>query len=437
MKRWMFRLPAVLFAAAACLMPFQAAGSATKIVFASGPDESGAVQRLLDGFNEAHRGSIEVTWRQMDQDTHHAALAKELGSGSSNIDLLASDVVWTAEFAKKRWVEDVTKRFYRAYERDAFLEPALGSATYRLRIWGVPWYTDAGFLFYRKDMLEKSGFSAPPRTWDELARMAKKVKTDSGTPHGFVFQGAEYEGGTVNAAELIWSAGGEIMKGKVTVTGAVLPGVAETDAVLVGSEAAARGLEIGRKLIADGTSPEAVTSFRELEALDAFAKGEAVFLRSWPYVYAALQKAGLTIDQIGVAPLPAASDGGRSASCLGGWNLMINARSSKSERNAAWKLVRYLTDSVQQTAQARGAGLLPVLRALYDDAELAKDVPLIGVGKTVLTSQLHARPMSPFYTDMSAQIARVFHRTLKGELTGAEAAQILDAELRAIVRRNR
>jgi multiple sugar transport system substrate-binding protein len=292
-------------------------------------------------------------------------------------------------------------------------------------------------LFYRKDKLAQSGFKSPPATWEELARMARKVMQDTGTRHGFVFQGAEYEGGTVNAAELIWSAGGELMASQVTVTGSVLPGVTETDSVLVGSDAAARGLDIARKLVAEKVSPAAVADFREREALDAFVAGDAVFLRSWPYVYAALEQAGFTNKQFGVAPLPAASNGGRSASCLGGWNLMINASSSKSERDAAWKLIRYLTAPARQKRQAREAGLLPILGRLYDDAALVKDVPLIGLGKEVLTSRLHVRPSTPFYGELSASIARAFNKTLKGELSGAEAARVLDKELRAIVLRNR
>jgi len=419
--------------------PPEAEGGATEIVFASGPDDIGTVQRLVDAFNESNRGAIHVTWRQMDResDAHRRQLVEELSSGAGGIDLIASDVIWTAEFAKNGWVEDLTRRFYRAYDRDSFLAPALGSATYRLRIWGVPWHTDAGLLFYRKDKLAKSGFAAPPATWEELARMARKVMQDTGTRYGFVFQGAEYEGGAANAAEYIWSAGGELVTSQLTVTGAVMPGVTETDSVLIGSDAAARGLDIARKLVAEKVSPAAVASFREREALDAFVAGDSVFLRSWPYVYGALRQAGFTPDQFGVAPLPAASAGGRSASCLGGWNLMINASSSKSERDAAWKLIRYLTAAAQQKRQAREAGLLPILRGLYDDPDLVKEVPVIGLGKQVLTSRLHARPMSPFYSEMSARIARAFNQTLKGELTGAKAAQILDKELKAIVLRNR
>ena len=45
-------------------------------------------------------------------------------------------------------------------------------------IFGVPWYTDAGLLYYRRDLLEKAGFSDPPKTWEELAEQAFKIGAD-------------------------------------------------------------------------------------------------------------------------------------------------------------------------------------------------------------------------------------------------------------------
>ena len=291
-------------------------------------------------------------------------------------------------------------------------------------------------LFYRKDLLDKSGFTAPPATWSELSQVAQQVMQDSGTRYGFVFQGADYEGGTANAAEFIWSAGGELVANQVTVSGMVVNTVRERDRVLVDSDAAARGLDMARLLVSENVAPTAVADFREQEALDAFVAGDAVFLRSWPYAFNALLQAGFTMDQIGVAPLPAMAEGGASASCLGGWNLMINVNSSKAQKDAAWQLIRYLTTPRQQQRQAREAGLLPIVEALYEDAELVDSVPVIAMGKQVLTSQLRTRPMSPFYNEISSSIAGVFNRTLQGELTGEEAAAILDKELRPIVARN-
>lgn len=445
-RLWKFPVSAVLLSGLSGLAmvsmlitAVRAEATPVEIVFASGPDDTGTVQSLVDAFNEDHKSQIYVTWREMDResDEHRRQLLDDLASDDGEIDLMASDVIWTAELVKKRRVLDLTGRFYDAYDRDSLLAPALGSATYRLSVWGVPWYTDAGMLFYRKDKLAESGFAGPPATWEELGRMAKKVMKETGTRHGLVFQGAEYEGGAANAAEFIWSAGGEVMTSQVTITGMTVKAVRETDSVKVGSDAAARGLDIARMLVADEVAPAAVTSFREEEALDTFASGDAVFLRSWPYVYGVLRQAGFTSDQFGVAQLPAASEGGRSASCLGGWNLMISAGSTDAEQDAAWVLIRYLTAPAQQKRQALQAGLLPVLEDLYDDPDLVNEIPMIALGKQVFASQLHSRPMSPFYSEVSSSIASAFNRTLKGELTGAEASAIMETEIRSIVARNR
>jgi multiple sugar transport system substrate-binding protein len=116
---------------------------------------------------------------------------------------------------------------------------------------------------------------------------------------------------------------------------------------------------------------------------------------------------------------------------------MVNASSSEAEKEAAWTLIRYLTDPAQQRTQALQAGLLPILEALYDDADLVGAIPTVALGKEVFDEQLHTRPLSPFYSEVSASIASAFQRTLLGELTGSEAAQLLEKELRAIVMRNR
>lgn len=412
---------------------------ASEIVFAAGPDDTGTVQRIVESFNAANEGRIRVTWREMDRDnnTHHQQLVAELGSDSGAPHVFASDVVWTAEFAQNGWVEDLTRQFYDAYGWADFLESAHHSASYRLRIWGVPWYTDASILFYRKDLLAGSGFDAPPATWSELADVARRVMQDSGIPGGIVFQGARYEGGTANAAEFIWSAGGEIMRGELTLTSPLRGTLTETDVVTINSEAAASGLDLARRLITDGIAPQAVSGFREKEALAAFLAGETVFLRSWPYVQGILRQSGLSEANVGVAPLPAATAENNGYSCLGGWNLMVNANASKGEQAAAWEFIRYLTSPEQQKRQALEAGLLPAIQSLYQDPEVLRKVPVAGLVRNELSGRIRGRPQSPFYSEISAQVAKAFNAVLMGEMSGAEAVESLDQDLRTIVTRNR
>ena len=45
-----------------------------------------------------------------------------------------------------------------------------------INTYGIPWYMDTRVMFYRKDVFEKAGYKNPPKTWDELLDLSKKIK---------------------------------------------------------------------------------------------------------------------------------------------------------------------------------------------------------------------------------------------------------------------
>ena len=417
------------------------AQQAVQLVFAFGPDETGTQQKLLDTFNQQYQGRVQVQWREMarEADEYFHQMRSDFMADAADIDVFGGDNIWTAEMAYNGWIQDISDRFYDDYNAGNFVGAALNSASYSMRIWGVPWYTDAGMLFYRKDLLAASGFNEPPKTWDELKNMAKKVQQDAGTRHGFVFQGGEYEGGVVNALEFIWGARGRLMIANLTFVpsfGVTPADITDPNVITVDSPEAAQGLDMARSLIAEGIAPQSVIEFREIEATQTFIAGDAVFMRNWPYVYGSLMDPGqskITPDQVGIAPIPV-SGSPRSYSCLGGWNLMINAASQKQD--AAWEFIRFATDPAQQKMRALEGGFLPTLKSLYDDAEIQQAMPVVVLGKEALTN-VRARPPSPFYSQMSPRISRAFNLVLKGDLTGEEAVHRLARELRAIMRKSR
>ena len=415
-----------------------AATEPLELTFSFGPDDSGSLRALIERFNKEYEGEIRVTWREMarDSDAYFRQLASDFSVGAADTDIIGADVIWTAEFVTNGWVEDLTRRFYDAYNAQDFLRAPLNSVFYRNRVWGVPWYTDAGLLYYRRDLLEASGFSEPPATWDELTEMAQQVTQEAEVPYGFVFQGAEYEGGVANALEYIWSAGGNVLTGNVSVAGAFGQNVIDPNVITVASEDSAQGLDVARGLIESGVAPEVVTEFREKETYEAFLRGEAVFMRNWPFAYGLIGAtlSQLSPEQVGVAPLPTVREGGRSFSTLGGWNLMVSASSENQE--AAWTFIRYVTDPAQQKQRALSGGFLPTLSALYDDAEIAENVPVIALGGEAIQNA-RVRPVSPFYSRISPRVARAFTRTLEGELSGQEAVRGLQRELETILRQGR
>jgi multiple sugar transport system substrate-binding protein len=247
--------------------------------------------------------------------------------------------------------------------------------------------------------------------------MALKVSQDTGTKYGFVFQGSNYEGGTCNGLEYIWTHGGDVLEG---------------NKVVADSPKAVAGLETERSMVTDGVAPQGVATYTETETDPAFMGGDAVFARNWPYMYALAGTSDypkVKPEQISVAPLPVVQ-GVPSVSALGGWNMLISELSDMQEE--AWQFVQWMTGEAAQKEYALEGFRLPTLKGLYEDQEVLNALPVARLGKTVLKSA-KPRPVSPYYSDMSLEMAEQFNSVVKGEVSPEEAAQTLQQQLESIV----
>ena len=397
-------------------------GSSGEFTLTFGPEESGSLQNAIDRFNEEYSGQYTANYREMPADTgqHFDQLQTELQAGSSEFDLIGADVIWPAQLASQGFILDLSDRFTQDQQNE-FLPATIEAMTYNGSVWGVPWRTDAGMLYYRQDLLEENGFNNPPTTWDELKQMARTVQQQSGTRYGFIFQGADYEGGVTNALEYIWSSGGEVVDPN------------NPDRVLIDSSEAREGLSIERSTIDDGVAPESVATFKEQEVQSTFLNGDAVFARQWPFMYGLISnpdESSLTTDQVGVAPLPVASESDQNASCLGGWNWCINTFSANQE--AAWEFIKFFTSAEQLKTGALEGNLLPTRRELYEDQELVEEVPVIPLAREA-AENTRPRPVSPYYQDMSLRMAEQFNAALNGDVSPEEATQTLQGELTEII----
>ena len=151
--------------------------SVTSLVFSFGPDPSGNLQEVISRFNEEYQDEIQVEYREMPSDTgeYFNQLRTELQAGASPIDMIGGYVISPAALAANGWIQPLSDRFTQQY-RDRFVDAAIQSVTYEGDIWGVPFFTDAGLMYYRSDFLEEASFSNPPETWDELKDMALETK---------------------------------------------------------------------------------------------------------------------------------------------------------------------------------------------------------------------------------------------------------------------
>ena len=391
---------------------------AGKVVFSS-PDFPGSMHGLIDKFNEQNKGKFQVAFRaiNLESQEYFERLKTEFQAGGGEMDVFVGNEAWTAEFAENGWITDVTDMFPKS-DRAKFLEAPIKSLTYEAKIYGIPWLTDAGLLFYRRDLLEQSGFTEPPQTWEELKEMATKVVQDSGTRYGFVFQGANNETGVCNGLEYIWTHGGDVLDG---------------DKVMIDSPESVAGLTTELSMISDGVTPRAVASYDLSESLTAFLSGDAAFCRNWPFMYGLAgdpEMSKIEPKQVGVSQLPVGEEHSQRASCLGGWNMLIGT--SSKMRDEAWEFIKFMTSEESQKMQTLWASTLPTLDTLYDDREIREEIPVVALSKVALHNA-RPRPVSPYYSQMSREMAQHFNSVLMGATSPGEAVETLQSELQQII----
>jgi multiple sugar transport system substrate-binding protein len=411
---------AVLLGAAGCGGGEQS-GGATELYFTGPPDTTGTTDKLIKEFNDKNKGKYKVIFQQGNADTGQRLdkLRTQFQAGGENIDVILGDVIWTAELAASGWISDLSDRFPESQQQQ-FLPGSVEAITFNGKPYGMPWFTDTGLLYYRKDLLKKSGFNGPPKTWDELKQMTRKVRRDSDIKFGFLFQGAKSEAGVCDGCEFIWGHGGNVLD------------PSDPTKVLVDSPQAIEGLETERSMITDGIAPKAVTVYEETETEGEFLRGDAVFLRNWPYVYSLIGTSSypkLKTDQVGVSELPSA-DGKPGNGTVGDQPLYISTSSKYPD--AAWKFIEFLSATDQQRFRAVEGSYLPTRSALYDDPEIQDSVPVVALAKQAL-QHTRPRPVSPYYSDMSLEMQEQFNASLKGDTTPGEAARTLKGELESII----
>ena len=361
------------------------------ITYVQGKDNSNVVKPLVAKWNAAHPTEKVTFKEQTDQaDQQHDDLVQNFQAKNPNYDVMSVDVVWTAEFAAKGWLQPLAGK--TALDTSKMLPATVKAATYNKVLYAAPVSTDGGILYYRKDLVP-----TPPKTWTEMMGMCSIAKAKNiGCYAGQFFK---YEGLTVNAAEAINSAGGTIIgaDGKPTVT----------------SAEATKGMQNLVTAYADGSIPKEGITFKEEDSRLAFENGKLMFLRNWPYVYnlAKTDGASTVKTTFGMAPLPGAT--GPGASSLGGHSAAISVY-SKNKATAA-DFLKFLTSTEQQTAFVTEGSLAPVLSALYDDTTLSAKHPYLPVLKTSLENAV-PRPVTPFYPAVSKAVQDNAYAAIKGEV---------------------
>lgn len=347
-------------------------------------------------------------------DEQHQFYVINLEGESADFDVFSMDVIWVPEFSRAGWLRDLSGLLDKG-RRSAFFPGPLEAVTVEGSVFAIPWYIDAGLLYYRTDLLAKYGFK-PPQTWHQLVDIAKTISEREPGVYGFVWQGKQYEGLVCNVLEYFWSNGGDVLRDGEPV---------------IDRPENREALSFMRDLITRyKISPPLVTTSIEEPTRHIFGNGRAVFMRNWPYAWNVFQREGSPVrGSVGIAALPAFR-GHEPVSTLGGWQLGVNRFSRRPE--AAERLVRFLTSPESQKELALSVGYKPARKALYRDPDLLRAQPLVRALYGVFMTA-RPRPVTPYYMMITQVLQPEFSAAISGIKTPEAALAAAQEQINHIL----
>jgi len=348
------------------------------------PSEQEPYRKLLDQFTDST--GIRVTLIAQQYQQIRNALEAEAIAGRGALDVVELDVQLLGAVRDHMQRLDTLLEALPDLQADASagaLAPGLDARGGHLF---VPHRLNWQAMVY--DAVE---LSSPPRTWDDLLKVARS------RPGTIGLKAARYEGMVCDLFPFLWQAGGDPLRPSAP-----------------GTLIALRFL----KQLAPSLNP-AAPSFRENSILQAQERREILLHFNWPFVVPLLREKQLLGGKIRIAPLPAGPAG--RATVLGGGYLGIPHTAPHPEHAA--RLVEFLVSNDVQQELARELGWFPIRESAWS----ALDEQEAGLeGFVEMRDEIRTRPPIPAYDQLSALWQDAFSRILfEGENPDDVAASLV------------
>ncbi|WP_433519227.1 ABC transporter substrate-binding protein [Nonomuraea sp. CA-143628] len=294
------------------------------------------IKKALPEFEKQTGLKVEVT--QLGEDQLSDQYNVKLNAGSSDIDVMMYRPLQEGKlFAKNKYLTDLSDQVKanKDWDFSDFQAGPVEATTYDGKPVGVPIITEQEVLYYRKDLLDKAGLSAPPKTLDELKAAAAKVKAAQPDVAGFVARTGKSPAVT-QFSSFLYSFGGDFVDGGGKAA--------------VNSDAAKQAYAYYGGLIKDSGPANVSTDMGWPEAMAIFTQGKAAFYTEADSLYknATDPAKSKVADKVGFAPFPAGPAGSKPYN-IPSWALGINS-SSENQANA-WKFIEWATGKGQTLSQ--------------------------------------------------------------------------------------
>ncbi len=375
-------------------------------------DEQYERKRLQEFSKQSGIGMQFAKWPQTTTSSRLSIYQDLFRLHSPNPDVLEIDVIWPRVLAD----DLVDLKPYLGKQVEAFAPDLIQNFTVDGRLVALPILVDTGVLYCRRDLLQKYGFTKPPKTWEELGRMAQFIQAGerregNNNFWGYVWQGHSHEGLTCNALE--WQAS----EGAGTI-------LDRDGRPSVSNPKMVRALK--RTLSWIGTiSPPGENAYWETDSLYLWQAGNAAFMRNWADWYGMVND---TSDShpypVEVAVLPAGENGHKGT--LGGVGIGVS-KYSRNKREAL-AVLRLLTSESTQINRALTIGSIPSRVSLREREDLMAHTALSGPAAHEVMTSLVARPSTAAGKDYDS-VSQAYIRAVHSALTRKETPEVAMAKL--------
>ena len=410
MKTWRI---AVTIALGAAFAAHAWAQQTTLRIFTGGQQRPDVMRKIADEYQKKNPNvKVDVEVGGATSDAQQQYLSTVLSSKDSVLDVILIDVIRPAQWAAQGWAEPLDG--YLGADKPKvlaqYLKAYVDADQVNGKLIALPYFADAQFLYYRKDLLEK--YKRPvPKTWDEMMETARVIMDGEKSPQlqGFSTAGSPIEGTVCTYLVPLWGAGSEITKG----------GKLNLD-----TPEARQPFQLYGRMKQAGVLPKNIAEIPTDRIRIDMQGGNLIFAMTWSYVWNRLENDAdsKVKGKIGVTMLPH-DQGGKSATCIGGWQLAVSAFSKNKPE--AVKFVRWLSSPEVSKMQAILASHMPVFPSVFKEPEVLKANPWFADALPVVEGA-RSRPVSAQYP----QVSDVIRSNMNAYLAGTKTTDVALADMK-------
>ena len=371
-------------------------------VWLNGPDTpQDARDYLKTTFEDQNPGST-LTIEEQQWEGLVERLTTALSSESETPDVVEVGNTQAATFTTAGAFADMTGDL-EALGGDDLLPGFVEAGTADGATYAVPYYAGSKYVFYRKDLFEKSGLEVPTTT-EEFVDAAIKLKQDNPKPanfSGFWLPGQDWR----NGVTFVWNAGGDL----AVEEGGTWSGALSSPESMEGLETVKTLFEQASGAAKDGNEADPQVPFCNNEIGMMSAPG-------WVTGLIGDEETGCPdmMEKVGVFALPGA-DGGPAPVLLGGSNIAVAAKSPDQE--LAKKAVEIMLSDEYQSIMAEN-GLTPAKESLA--TELGDDE----FAEATIAAASNAKLTPPAAGWASVEGARILEDMFVGIANGGDLAEL-------------